>query len=66
LTAYAGEASDLPADILQRFLDRIADGSLSLGPATTYRLADIPQAHADIDANRVAGKVVGLTDTTTG
>jgi NADPH:quinone reductase len=37
-TAYAGEASDLPADILQRFLDRIADGSLSLGPATTYRL----------------------------
>jgi len=32
LTAYTAEASDLPADILQRFLDRIADGSVSLGP----------------------------------
>jgi len=61
LSAYGGEADDLPAPVLQRFLDRIADGSIDLGPATTYRLADIPKAHADIDANRVAGKLVGLT-----
>ena len=60
LTAYGGEAADLPAPVLQRFLDRIADGSISLGPATTYRFDDIPRAHADIDANRVAGKLVGL------
>jgi NADPH2:quinone reductase len=44
-----------------RFLDRIADGTISLGPATTYRLEDIPKAHADIDANRVTGKLVGIT-----
>lgn len=61
LTAYGGDADDLPAAVLQRFLDRIADGTINLGPATTYRLEDIPKAHADIDANRVAGKLVGLT-----
>jgi NADPH:quinone reductase len=61
LTAYSGGADDLPAAVLQRFLDRIADGTISLGPATTYRLDDIPKAHADIDANRVAGKLVGVT-----
>lgn len=62
LTAYGGGADDLPAAVLQRFLDRIADGTINLGPATSYRLKDIPKAHADIDANRVAGKLVGLID----
>jgi NADPH:quinone reductase-like Zn-dependent oxidoreductase len=61
LTAYGGDAADLPASVLQRFLDRIADGTINLGPATSYHLDDIPKAHADIDANRVAGKLVGLT-----
>jgi NADPH2:quinone reductase len=61
LSAYGGEASDLPAAVLQRFLDQIAAGTTNLGPVTTYALEDIPRAHADIDANAVAGKVVGLT-----
>jgi NADPH:quinone reductase len=61
LAAYGGGAEDLPPTVLQRFLDRIAEGSISLGPVTTYRLEDIPTAHADIDANRVTGKLVGLT-----
>ena len=61
LTAYAGGAADLPAPVLQRFLDRIADRTINLGPATTYDLEDIPRAHADLDANRVVGKLVGLT-----
>ena len=65
LAAYGGGADDLPAPVLQRFLDRIADGTINLGPSTTYRLEDIPKAHADIDANRVAGKLVGLTSMTT-
>jgi NADPH2:quinone reductase len=60
LTAYGGGADDLPAPVLQRFLDRMADGTIDLGPATRYRLEDIPKAHADIDANRVAGKLVGI------
>jgi NADPH2:quinone reductase len=61
LSAYGGEASDLPAAVLQRFLDQIADGTTDLGPSTAYALEDIPRAHADIDANAVAGKLVGVT-----
>jgi NADPH2:quinone reductase len=61
LSAYSGGADDLPAPVLQRFLDRIADGSINLGPAAVYPLEEIPRAHADIDANRVAGKLVGIT-----
>jgi hypothetical protein len=32
------------------------------GPAENLELEDISTAHADIDANRVAGKLVGLAD----
>ncbi len=60
LTAYGGGADDLTVLVLQHFLDRMADGTINLGPASTYPLEDIPKAHADIDANRVAGKLVGL------
>lgn len=60
LTAYTGEATDLPTEVLQRTLDRMARGELDLGPVTTYPLHEIPRAHADIEANRVSGKVVGL------
>jgi len=61
LSAYGGDASDLPADVLQRYLDAIAAGEVHLGPVTTYALEEVPEAHADIEANRVVGKVVGLT-----
>lgn len=60
LTSYSGDAVNLPAEVLQRTLDKIADGSLSLGPLTTYPLESIPEAHRDIEANRVSGKVVGV------
>ena len=58
LTAYGGDATDLPAQVLQRTLDRLAAGSLSLGPVTTYALERIQDAHRDIESNRVSGKVV--------
>lgn len=58
LTAYGGEASDLPPAVLQRCLDRIAAGALDLGPVQTYALDDIRQAHDDMEHNRKAGKQV--------
>ncbi|HET6709350.1 zinc-binding alcohol dehydrogenase family protein [Amycolatopsis sp.] len=61
LTAYGGEADDLPAPVLQRHLDRIADGTTSLGPAKVYPMAEIRQAHDDLEHNRTAGKLVVLT-----
>lgn len=62
LTAYAGGAADLPAPVLQRFLDRLAEGSLRPGPLHTYLLEDIPRAHDDLEHNRVFGKLVGVLD----
>jgi NADPH2:quinone reductase len=61
LTAYGGEADDLPAPVLQRHLDRIAAGETSLGPARVYAMDEIRQAHDDLEHNRTAGKLVVLT-----
>jgi len=60
LTAYSGGAGDLPAPVLQRFLDRLGAGEISLGPIHPYALDDIGRAHDDLEHNRVAGKLVGL------
>jgi len=62
LTAYAGGAGDLPASVLQAYLDRLASGELAIGPLHTYTLDDIARAHADLEHNRVFGKLVGVTD----
>jgi NADPH2:quinone reductase len=61
LTAYGGEADDLPASVLQRHLDRIAAGETTLGPAEVYAMTEIRQAHDDLEHNRTAGKLVVLT-----
>jgi NADPH:quinone reductase len=58
LTAYGGDSSDLPAAVLQAYLDRIADGTASLGQPRVYRLDEIRQAHDDMEHNRVVGKLV--------
>ncbi|WP_331768236.1 zinc-binding dehydrogenase [Embleya sp. NBC_00896] len=62
LTAYGGESGDLPGEVLQRFLDEIAAGRITLGPVNTYRLDDIRHAHADMEAGHTVGKLVVLTD----
>jgi NADPH2:quinone reductase len=58
LTAYGGDRADLPADVLQGYLDKIASGRVSLGPTHVYGLDDIRQAHADMEHNRAVGKLV--------
>ena len=62
LTAYGGDASDLPQPVLQAFLDDVAAGRATMPIAKTYALEQIVEAHADMEGNRVAGKlVVSLT-----
>lgn len=63
LTAYSGDAADLPAEVLQRYLDQLADGTLSLGPTHTYQLDQIRDAHHALETNTVSGKLVVLTGT---
>ncbi|WP_329127998.1 zinc-binding alcohol dehydrogenase family protein [Streptomyces sp. NBC_01465] len=61
LTAYGGDSGDLPAAVLQRFLDGIAAGTVSLGPVTPYELDDIRRAHTDMETGAALGKLVVLT-----
>jgi NADPH2:quinone reductase len=58
LTGYSGDASDLPAEVLQAFLDDVGAGRATMPIAKIYALEDIIEAHADMENNRVAGKLV--------
>jgi NADPH:quinone reductase len=58
LTAYGGDATDLPAKVLQDFLDAVAAGDAIVPIHRTYRLDQIAEAHADMEAGRATGKLV--------
>src|SRR5881628_1323955 len=45
LTAYGGEAADLPAEVLQAYLDAVSAGRLTVPIYRTYALDEIAQAH---------------------
>lgn len=60
LTAYGGGSNDLPADVLQSFLDDITAGRLTVPIHRTYTLDDIAIAHADMEAGNATGKLVVL------
>ena len=65
LTAYSGGASDLPANVLQEFLDAVAAGDAIVPLHRVYHLDDIRQAHAEMEAGSAAGKIVVLTEQAT-
>jgi NADPH:quinone reductase-like Zn-dependent oxidoreductase len=58
LSAYGGESDDLPAAVLQRYLDQLAAGTATLGPVRLYPFDDIRRAHDDMEHNRTFGKLV--------
>lgn len=59
LTAYGGDASDLPAAVFQEQLDAIAAGQLPIRVHRVYDgLEQVRQAHADLEANVAVGKLV--------
>ena len=57
LAAYGGDAGDLPAAALQDFLDAVAAGRAVVPVARVYGFDEIVAAHADMAADRVAGKL---------
>jgi NADPH2:quinone reductase len=61
LTGYGGEAADLPAEVLQAYLDAVAAGRLTVPIHRTYALDEIAQAHADMEHGRATGKLVVVT-----
>jgi NADPH:quinone reductase-like Zn-dependent oxidoreductase len=60
LTAYGGEAADLPQETLQDFLDAVAEGRLRVPLYASYPLDEIATAHAEMEAGNVTGKLVIL------
>lgn len=61
LTAYSGGAADLPAEVLQDFLDAIADGTAVVPIARVYQLDEIRSAHAAMETGSATGKIVVVT-----
>jgi NADPH2:quinone reductase len=58
LTGYGGESSDLPAEVLQRYLDLIAAGQLVIPVHRVYQFDEIRQAHRDMEDGSATGKLV--------
>lgn len=59
LTSYAGDADDLPADALDRYLRAIEAGTLSIVIAGTYEGLDtVAEAHHDLESGHRPGKRV--------
>jgi NADPH2:quinone reductase len=58
LAAYGGDAQDLGAAALQEFLDAVAAGRAVVPVAKVYAFDEIVAAHADMEADRGAGKLV--------
>lgn len=61
LTAYGGDATDLPASTLQSFLDTVAAGQASVPIQRAFTLDQIQEAHAYMESGAAAGKLVVTT-----
>lgn len=58
LTAYGGDASDLPPRVLQTYLDAVAAGTAIVPIAHVFRFDQIVEAHEMMEAGRASGKLV--------
>lgn len=60
LTAYSGDAGDLPRAVLEEIADAVHRGEVQF-PVTVRGMDEIVQAHDDMEHNRLTGKQVVLT-----
>jgi NADPH:quinone reductase-like Zn-dependent oxidoreductase len=60
LTAYGGDASDLPAAVLSEIAQALHQGEVDW-PIEVYEMDDIARAHDDMEHNRVAARQVVRT-----
>ena len=61
LTAYHGEASDLPPSVLQGYLDDVAAGRATIPIDRVFDLDHIRDAHALMESGQARGKLVVTT-----
>ncbi len=62
LTAYGGDAADLPAKVLQDFIDDVEAGRVKVPIAHVYRFDEIIEAHQAMEDGTMSGKLVVTTD----
>ncbi|KQV73778.1 NADPH:quinone reductase [Aeromicrobium sp. Root344] len=58
LTAYSGEAGDLPATVLQDYLDAAATGDVPVPLDRAYAFEEIVEAHRALEDGHGSGKLV--------
>ncbi|MEY2849188.1 MAG: hypothetical protein RI885_1855 [Actinomycetota bacterium] len=58
LAGYHGDASDLPAAVLEDFIDAIAAGEVTVPIRQVFAFDDIVEAHRAMEAGEGAGKIV--------
>jgi len=58
LTAYSGEADDLPTEVLQAFLDDVAAGQAVVPLDRIFTLDQIQEAHTVMEQGTARGKLV--------
>lgn len=61
LTGYTGDASDLPAWVLQEFLDDVAAERAPIPIGRVFQLHEIREAHRVMEEGTAGGKIVVLT-----
>jgi NADPH:quinone reductase len=61
LTGYSGDATDLPASVLQDFLDGVSAGTITVPVGELFHIEEIQQAHRVMETNAASGKIVVLT-----
>ncbi|TDD61700.1 NADPH:quinone reductase [Kribbella antibiotica] len=61
LSAYGGDASDLPPQVLQEFLDAVAVGNATVPIGGVYTLDEIADAHRAMESGHAFGKIVVTT-----
>jgi NADPH2:quinone reductase len=61
LTGYHGDATDLPAAVLQEYLDAVASGDVKVPVGPVLDLSDIREAHRVMEAGTAGGKIVVMT-----
>jgi NADPH:quinone reductase len=61
LTAYGGDAADLPASVLQGFIDDVEAGRVEVPIGHVYRFEEIVEAHQAMEDGTMSGKLVVTT-----
>lgn len=60
LTAYSGGSSDISVEQLQRYIDLVEKGRLTIQTGPVFHFEELVEAHELMDANMAGGKIVVL------